>query len=127
MLVWFLPTFLWSGQELDETDRPFKILGNKPQFSLQNDEYIPHPKFSSFVESSNINDGSMYHNHLKRNGKYTPSKRIATIIETVRTKTTFSKVYNRLLCPQCIARLGLINGVLVSLINVSLRSDLSFS
>ena len=123
MLVWFLPTFLWSGQELDEQDRPFQSFGDKSQLTLNRNEYIPNTKFSSSVKgTTNLNNGPIFNKNLKRTRKYTLSKRIATVIETVRTKSSFSKVYNRLLCPQCIARIGLINGAIVSLSSLILFS-----
>ena len=111
MLVWFLPTFFWSGKELDESDRPFQNL-MKPSSRV---DYSQNLNFHSPVSDNNVPKGSLYRKRNKKTRVMPLSKRIATVIHTVTTKTSFSKVYNSLLCPQCIARIGLINGVIVSL------------
>ena len=111
MLVWLLPTFLWSGEELDESDRPFQNLLN-PSRRV---EYSPSLSFQSPVSDKNMPTRNHHRKRIKKTRAMPLSKRIATVIRTVTSKTSFSKVYNSLLCPQCIARIGLINGAIVSL------------
>ena len=111
MLVWLLPTFLWSGKALDESDRPFQNL-MKP---LRRVDYSPTLNFHSPMIDNNIPTETQHKKRIKKTRAMPLSKRIANVIHTVTTKTSFSKVYNRLLCPQCIATIGLINGGIVSL------------
>ena len=95
MLVWFLPTFLWTGEELDETDRPFA-----PLFGGVN----PHKESRE--------------DYLKRRqgeeGDLKVEDRLSSIYSAITVESSFAKVYNRLFCPQCVARLAVISAVGVS-------------
>ena len=116
MLMWLLPTFLWTGQELDESDRPFQNL------KLSEDRYdrygfynhIPTPVQQNLIDNRHRTNQKHF---LKKTKPIPLSKRLATVVETVTTQTSFSRVYNSLFCPQCIARIGLINGVVVRKLN----------
>lgn len=110
MLIWFLPTFLWSGVKLDESDRPFQT----SKLSQNRIDYDPRLPFPSPIEEASPNNMVMHNTHFKKTNPLSFSKRISTILETVTTRTSFSKVYNGLLCPQCIARIGLINGAILT-------------
>ena len=116
MLAWLLPTFLWTGKALDENDRPFENL----KLPLSRVAYEPYPNIHSPVGNSNISNGDPYRKRIQKPRSTSLSKRISNAIHTVTTTTSFSKIYNRLFCPQCLARIGLINGVLVSLSGQSL-------
>ena len=117
MLMWLLPTFLRSGTKLDDSDRPFAAAFDKIAQSRDDYNSIPFPthidKFqTSFLEG---NEKEL----LKKNNEMSVGKRIGTILNTDTTHTSFSKVYNSLLCPQCIARIALINGVVVCILFIS--------
>ena len=93
MLVWLLPTFLWSGEKLDETDRPFANLPFINRIGFEKD-------------------------FKKREGEADDLKleeRLSTIYSAITVESSFAKVYNRLFCPMCVARLAVINAVGVRL------------
>ena len=120
MLMWLLPTFLWPGAKLDDSDRPFAAAFNK--IAQNRDDYnsFPFPthidKFqTSFLEG---NENEL----MKKNNEVSLGKRTGTILNTVTTHTSFSKVYNSLLCPQCITRIGLINGVVVCIFCIIIKN-----
>ena len=91
MLVWLLPTFLWSGEKIDETDRPFAKL---PIFGREG-------VLDNIVKRREGEDLEI-------------EERLANIFNVVTVESSFAKVWNRLFCPQCVARLAVINGVVVS-------------
>ena len=91
MLLWLLPTFLWTGQPLDETDRPLDFLTFQPKAG---DDF------------------------MRKNGEkehLTVEDRLSSIYTAITVEASFAKVYNRLFCPQCVARLAVIAGIGVSL------------
>ena len=93
MLIWLLPTFLWPGHPLDETDRPFA----KYPFTLER----------AGVEKD----------FRRREGEEDDLKvedRLSSIHTAITVESSFAKVYNRLFCPQCVARLAVISAVGVS-------------
>ena len=52
--------------------------------------------------------------HFKTNKKVKSEKRISAIDGTIKTTKMFNQLYNRILCPTCIGRQGIIQGVVVS-------------
>lgn len=119
MLLWLLPTFLWSGTKLDETDRPFAAFAADSSQLVQSrddyDDYYEH-YLRRKLHLDEFQTGFTEEHEkelLPKTNELSPDKRIGTILNTVTTHTSFSTVYNSLLCPQCQARLALINGVLV--------------
>ena len=107
-------------KKIDESDRPFQT----SKLSQSRLDFGPPLRFPPPVDETSPNNMGIHKKHFKKTNPMPLNKRISTIIETVTTKTSFSKVYNRLLCPQCIARIGLINGCLVSLSHLYLLSML---
>ena len=94
MMMWLLPTFLWNGEALDETDRPFKGLNKDPQNTLSRGSY--HLDHMEFYHRNNYN-------------VYWPKPK-----QDTKPESRFVKLYNKLLCPQCVARQFTIQGVIVS-------------
>ena len=96
MFLWLLPTFLWTGKALDEDDRPLQKLF--------------HP-----LDDSNLKwNYNQIHPHKMRKIKYRyPTERFLPGSKAVKTNNTFINLYNKLLCPQCVANTGVIaaNGV----------------
>jgi len=90
MLLWLLPTFLWPGKPLDETDRPFA----KHPFTLGR---VGVEKDVRRREGDN--------DDLK------VEDRLTSIHTAITVESSFAKVYNRLFCPQCVAKLAVISGV----------------
>ena len=105
MILWFLPTFLWTGEALDESDRPFKGL-NKASQNMTND------KLKSTLSRGLLDLDDISEQHKKKYNKYWPKSK-----STSEVKSRFVKLYNKLLCPQCIAMQGVIQGVVVSRIS----------
>ena len=96
MLVWLLPSFLWTGEALDETDRPFA-----PFFGGVN----PHHLSKS---------GSDFKRREGEEDELKVEDRLSSIYSAITVESSFAKVYNRLFCPQCVARLAVISAVGVS-------------
>ena len=105
MILWLLPTFLWTGEALDESDRPFKGL-NKTSQNMTN------YKLKSSLSRDLLNLENIAENHKKKYNKYWPKSK-----STSEVKSRFVKLYNKLLCPQCIAMQGTIQAVVVSTIS----------
>jgi hypothetical protein len=82
---------LWTGQPLDETDRPFEFLSFQPK--VGND----FKRREGEEEDLKVED------------------RLSSIYSAITVESSFAKVYNRLFCPQCVARLAVIAGIGVSL------------
>ena len=91
MLVWLLPTFLWPGHPLHEKDRPFAKL-----------------PFVQGVDLDLKRREGITGDALKAEDRFTPIHTAITV------ESSFAKVYNRLFCPQCVARLAVISAVGVS-------------
>ena len=91
MLIWFLPTFLWTGEPLHEEDRPFNYLTFQPKTG---DDFR---RREGEEEDLKVED------------------RLSSIYTAITVESSFAKVYNRLFCPQCVARLAVIAGIGVSL------------
>lgn len=87
-LVWLLFSFIWSGERLHELDRPFADLFDK---DFGDKEF------------------------KRRDGGEKEDLQLEEKIFVEPVEATFVNVWNRVLCPQCIARLAVINGVIVSL------------
>ena len=97
MLLWLLPTFLWTGQELKEDDRPFQNL------------------FKPTDHTNNLwnANGSKPHDINKRKFRYALDRGLSDSNAT-KTNSTLVNLYNKLLCPNCVARTAVINGIPVS-------------
>ena len=102
MVLWLLPTFLWTGEALDESDRPFQGL-NKASQNMTN------PKHKLALSRGWLNLDNISEHHQKKYNKYWPKRK-----STSEVKSRFVKLYNKLLCPQCIAMQGVIQAVVVS-------------
>ena len=92
MLIWFLPTFLWRGEPLDETDRPFA-------------------KFPFVVGAGEVEKD--FRRREEEDEIINAKDRVSNIYTTTTVASPFVKVYNRLFCPQCFARLVVIQGMWV--------------
>jgi len=91
MLIWFLPTFLYTGEDLDETDRPFAPFFGGSNFAAEKSALIKRRKGDE--------------NDLR------VEDRLSSIYSAITVESSFAKVYNRLFCPQCVARLAVISAV----------------
>ena len=94
MLIWFLPTFFWSGEKIDVDDRPFSFLKG---FNL------PFFRPNNFEKEFKGREGDEEDLKLE--------ERLSSIVSAITVESSFSKVYNRLFCPQCVARFAAINAV----------------
>ena len=92
MLLWFLPTFLWSGEPLDETDRPLNFFTFQPK---SGDDFR---KREGEDEDPKVED-----------------RLVNSVYNAITVESSFAKVYNRLFCPQCVARLAVIAFIGVSI------------
>ena len=103
MVLWLLPTFLWTGQKLDENDRPLQALETFPLNFMNN-----RRKYS-------LSRTSLHFDHIvtKHGQKYNKSSNHLTR-KAGETENRFVKLYNALLCPQCIARVFTFQGLVVS-------------
>ena len=103
MVLWLLPTFLWTGQKLDENDRPLQALEAFPLNFMNN-----RRKYS-------LSRTSLHFDHIvtKHGQKYNKSSNHLTR-KAGETENRFVKLYNALLCPQCIARVFTFQGLVVS-------------
>ena len=103
MVLWLLPTFIWTGQELDENDRPLQALESFPLNFLNDRRKYSLSRSSQHFDQIVTNHGQEYYKTL-----------IHLTKKTGETENRFVKLYNALLCPQCIARQFTIQGVVVS-------------
>ena len=72
-------------------------------------------QYSNYNSLSAKNKKMSYNRyHFKTNEKIKAEKRISAIDGTIKTTKMFNQLYNRILCPTCIARQGIIQGVVVS-------------
>ena len=97
MLLWLLPTFLWTGQELKEDDRPFQKI------------------FQQTYHTNNLwnANGIKPHDINKRKNRHALDRGLPDS-NTTKTNSTIVNLYNKLLCPNCVARTAVINGIPVS-------------
>lgn len=97
MLLWLLPTFLWTGQELKEDDRPFQKL-------FQPTDHANDLRDANGIKPYDTN---------KRKNRYALER---GLLDTNATKanSTIINLYNKLLCPNCVARTSVITGIPVS-------------
>ena len=102
MILWLLPTFLWTGKALEKNDRPFQFLNKVPQ-------NVTKYRLKSSLSGDLLNTGNKAVNKRKDDYEYLPKPKSETEI-----KSRFIRIYNRLLCPQCIAMQATIQGVVVS-------------
>ena len=96
MLIWLLPSFLWTGEALDETDRPFA------------------PLFGGVNPAHLSKSGSDFKRREGEEQDLKVEDRLSSIYSAITVESSFAKVYNRLFCPQCVARLAVISAVGVS-------------
>ena len=96
MLIWFLPTFFWSGQKIDIDDRPFSFLKG---FNL------PFFRPDNFEKEFKRREGDEEDLKLE--------ERLSSIVSAITVESSFAKVYNRLFCPQCVARFATVNALKV--------------
>ena len=68
--------------------------------------------FDSLSSKKNTISDNRY--DFKTKKKVKAEKRISSIDGTIKTTKMFNQLYNRILCPTCIARQGIIQGVVVS-------------
>ena len=68
--------------------------------------------FDSLSSKKNIISDNRY--YFKTKKKVKGENRISAIDGTIKTTKMFNQLYNRILCPTCIARQGIIQGVVVS-------------
>ena len=115
-LVWLLPVLLTSVTNLAKGDLPLEttkgeIKGSNywGQVEKQDFQYSNFDSLSS--EQNTISDNRYY---FKTNERVKTEKRISAIDGTIKTTKMFNQLYNRILCPTCIGRQGIIQGVVVS-------------
>jgi len=82
---------LWTGEPLHEEDRPFNYFTFQPKTG---DDFR---RREGEEEDLKVED------------------RLSSIYTAITVESSFAKVYNRLFCPQCVARLAVIAGIGVSL------------
>ena len=113
-LVWLLPVLLTSVTNLAKGDLPLESTKEETkgsnywgQVEKQDFQYSNFDSLSS--KKNTISDNRYY---FKTNKK--AEKRISAIDGTIKTTKMFNQLYNRILCPTCIGRQGIIQGVVVS-------------
>ena len=79
------------------------------QVEKQDFQYSNFDSLSS--EKNTISDNRYY---FKTHERVKAQKRISAIDGTIKTTKMFNQLYNRILCPTCIGRQGIIQGVVVS-------------
>ena len=114
--MWLLPVLLTSVTNLAKGDLPLdttkqQIKGSNywGQVEKQDFKYSNFDSLSS--KKSTISDNRYY---FKINKKVKAEKRISAIDGTIKTTKMFNQLYNRILCPTCVGRQGIIQGVVVS-------------
>ena len=116
-LVWLLPILLTSVTNLAKGDLPLEATKEEDiessnywgQVEKQDFQYSNFDSLS--YKKKKISDNRY---HFKTIEKIQGEKRISAIDGTIKTTKMFNQLYNRILCPTCIARQGIIQGVVVS-------------
>ena len=116
-LVWLLPILLTSVTNLAKGDLPLEATKEEDIKSINywgqvEKQDFQHSNFDSLSYKKKKMRDNRY--HFKTNKKVKAEKRISAIDGTIKTTKMFNQLYNRILCPTCIARQGIIQGVVVS-------------
>ena len=127
-LVWLLPILLTSVTNLAKGDLPLETTKDETkgtnywgQVEKQDFQYSNFDSLSS--EKNTISDNRYY---FKTNKKVKAEKRISAIDGTIKTTKMFNQLYNRILCPTCIGRQGIIQGVVVSTYTIVMKNILIY-
>ena len=116
-LVWLLPILLTSVTNLAKGDLPLEATKEEDIKSINywgqvEKQDFQHSNFDSLSYKKKKMRDNRY--HFKTNKKVKAEKRISAIDGTIKTTKMFNQLYNRILCPTCIGRQGIIQGVVVS-------------
>ena len=111
-----MPVLLTSVTNLAKGDLPLETTKEETkgsdywgQVERQDFQYSNFDSLSS--KKNTVSDNRYY---FKTKKKVKGEKRISAIDGTIKTTKMFNQLYNRILCPNCIARQGIIQGVVVS-------------
>ena len=111
-----MPVLLTSVTNLAKGDLPLETTKEETkgsdywgQVERQDFQYSNFDSVSS--KKDTVSDNRYY---FKTKKKVKAEKRISSIDGTIKTTKMFNQLYNRILCPTCIGRQGIIQGVVVS-------------